>query len=85
VTNALKHGKNEADVVFRVEAATASLEVCDDGPGFPEDFHPLKAANLGLELVESLVRADLKGQSAYGNRPQGGGRVIVTFPLPPED
>jgi PAS domain S-box-containing protein len=82
VTNALKHGKKEADVLFRLQGSEARLEVSDDGPGFPEGFHPLKDANMGLELVESLVRTDLKGQSTYDNRPEGGGRVVVTFTLP---
>ncbi len=85
ITNALKHGKKEASVLFHVEGAKARLEVSDDGPGFPADFQPLKAANMGLELVESLVRSDLKGQSTYGNRPEGGGHVAVTFLLPPDE
>lgn len=85
VTNALKHGKKEADVLFLVEGTEARLEVFDDGPGFPEGFNPLKDANMGLELVESLVRTDLKGQSTYGNRPEGGGLVVVTFLLPPDE
>lgn len=83
VTNALKHGKQETEVVFRVEGAQAVLEVSDDGPGFPAGFDPMQAANMGLELVESLVRTDLKGRSRYETRPQGGGRVLVSFPLPP--
>jgi PAS domain S-box-containing protein len=85
VTNALKHGHEAADIAFRVEGTQGILEVCDDGPGFPEGFNPMKAANMGLELVESLVRGDLKGQSVYGNRPGGGGRVVVTFPRPPDE
>jgi PAS domain S-box-containing protein len=85
VTNALKHGRKEADVVFQIKGAQARLEVWDDGPGFPEGFDPIEASHMGLELVESLVRADLKGHSLFSNRPEGGGRVVVTFPLPPED
>lgn len=81
--NALKHGNQEADILFQVDGATAQLVVSDDGPGFPADFDPLQAAHMGLELVESLVRADLKGRSTYTNRPEGGGRVVVTFFLPP--
>ena len=83
VTNALKHGSQGAEVCFRVEGEGATLEVSDDGPGFPADFDPMLAANMGLELVESLIRTDLKGFSRYENRPQGGGRVLVSFPLPP--
>jgi PAS domain S-box-containing protein len=83
VTNALKHGHQEAEVFFRVEGAQAMLDVLDDGPGFPAGFDPMQAANMGLELVESLIRTDLKGRSRYETRPKGGGRVLVSFPLPP--
>jgi PAS domain S-box-containing protein len=84
LANALKHGRSEASVLFRVEGQQARLEISDDGPGFPDDFDPLMDAHLGLELVESLVRADLKGQSRYGgNSSNGGGLVTVTFLLPP--
>lgn len=83
VTNAFKHGRRQAEVVFRVEGAHAELTVFDDGPGFPEGFSPLEAAHTGLELVESLVRIDLQGRSAYTCRAEGGGCVSITFPLPP--
>jgi PAS domain S-box-containing protein len=82
VTNAFKHGNMETNVLFRVDGASAQLTVSDDGPGFPEGFDPLREAHMGLELVESLVRSDLKGRSTYGNRPEGGGCVVVTFQLP---
>jgi len=81
VTNALKHGNDQAEVVFRRDGTFAELEVFDDGPGFPEDVHPLKIANMGLELVESLVRADLKGEVDFRNRTEGGGHVVVRIPL----
>ena len=82
VTNAFKHGKQEAEVIFSIQGTQAALTVSDDGPGFAEGFDPLKAANMGLELVESLVRTDLRGRSVYSNGPGGGGCVRVTFPLP---
>jgi two-component system, sensor histidine kinase PdtaS len=82
VTNALKHGQKRAEVRFHTQEQQAYLEVSDDGKGFPEDFSPRLAANMGLELVESLIRTDLKGKSHYENRTEGGGRVWVTFPLP---
>jgi len=85
VTNAFKHGRRWAEVSFHVEGREAALAVSDDGPGFPEGFDPLEAAHMGLELVESLVRADLKGRSVYSNRPGGGGCVSVTFLLPPDE
>ncbi len=85
VSNALKHGGKEANVNFCIEGEYAVLEVCDDGNGFAPDFNPRRAANMGLELVESLVRTDLKGTACYDTRPEGGGRVTVTFALPLHD
>jgi two-component sensor histidine kinase len=82
VSNAIKHGRTEAEVTFEVRGAEAALEVCDDGAGFPPDFDALARANTGLDLVESLVRTDLAGQVCYGNRAQGGGRVQVVFDIP---
>ena len=84
VSNALKHGEQEATVTFRVEEEQAVLMVSDDGAGFPEGFNALQAANTGLELVMSLVRSDLKGKIRFTTRPQGGGQVTVTFALPQE-
>lgn len=82
VSNALKHGDRETFVTFRVENNSAILTVEDDGAGFAEGFDPLRAANTGLELVHSLVRSDLQGAYQFGNRPQGGGQVTITFALP---
>ena len=82
VSNALKHGRQEAEVFFSVEGRNAVLAVVDDGAGFPAGFDPENAANTGLELVGSLVQVDLQGTVAYSNRPEGGGLVTVGFPLP---
>lgn len=85
VSNALKHGRSEAEVTFAVHGQEAVLEVCDDGPGFPQGFDAFTCANTGLELVESLVRTDLAGHVTYENRPQGGAKVHVVFTLPAQD
>jgi two-component sensor histidine kinase len=82
VLNAFKHGRGEIEITFGVRDRTARLEVCDDGPGFPAGFDPNTAANIGLELIETLTRFDLGGQTAYGTRAEGGARVAVVFPLP---
>lgn len=81
LSNAVKHGKGDIDVALTTEGETVCLEVGDDGPGFPPGFDSAKAANTGLELVESIGRWDLGGQIAYENRPEGGARVRVTFSL----
>jgi two-component sensor histidine kinase len=81
VSNALKHGSGEVTILFRATGEKAILEIGDDGPGFPADFNPLTAANTGLELVENVVAWDLRGTTLYETRPEGGARIVVTFPL----
>ncbi|MDX1934210.1 MAG: PAS domain-containing protein [Capsulimonadales bacterium] len=81
VSNAIKHSRGQIDVSLWREGGDAALEICDDGEGFPEDFDPYLAANTGLELIESAARWDLRGEVRFDNRPDGGGRVRVTFPL----
>jgi len=81
VTNAVKHGHLETQVAFTRQGGRGRLEVCDDGPGFPEGFDPATAAHTGLELIEGIARYELNGGIAYQNRPEGGARVCLTFPL----
>jgi PAS domain S-box-containing protein len=80
VCNAVKHGGRKVDVGLRASETTVTLEVCDDGAGFPEGFDPRAAANFGLELVESVSRHDLGGETFFENRPGGGACVRVMFP-----
>lgn len=82
VSNALKHGQGDVDVNLAVVAENAILEVRDQGLGFPADFDPSKASNMGLELVENLSRLDLGGNTQYENDAEGGACVHVTIPLP---
>jgi PAS domain S-box-containing protein len=82
VSNAVKHGQGEITVSLTAVADEARLEVCDQGIGFPRNFNPRSRANTGLELVESISRWDLSGQTDYRNRPEGGTRVTVIFPIP---
>jgi two-component sensor histidine kinase len=81
VSNAVKHGHGEVKVRLKRLDRAAVLEVRDDGPGFPAGFDPSRAANTGLELVESLSRWDLGGTTSYETRPEGGGCVRVTIPV----
>ncbi|HLJ55066.1 MAG TPA: PAS domain S-box protein [Chthonomonadaceae bacterium] len=82
VNNAVKHGGHQVELRLVAAQDEITLEVCDDGPGFAEPFHPHRAASFGLELVESIGRLDLGGKTTYENRPDGGACVRVTFPLP---
>ena len=81
VSNALKHGQGDIELQLTLEDGAACLEVRDDGPGFPDGFSSEQAANTGLELVESIGRWDLGGETLYETRPEGGARVCITFPL----
>ena len=85
VSNAVKHGGGSIDISLAVVDDQARLEVADDGPGFPADFAYGNATHTGLELVENVSRYDLHGEPRYENRPEGGARVVVTFPLRPEE
>ncbi len=81
ISNAVKHGKGDVEIILRAEGNSVTLEVCDDGPGFPHSFDPETAANTGLELIETIARYDLQGETRYQNREQGGARVMVTLPI----
>jgi signal transduction protein with GAF and PtsI domain len=48
------------------------VEVSDNGVGLP----PARPANLGLEIVETLVRDDLHGRLAFTSTPDGTQAVI---------
>ena len=80
ISNAVKHGKGNIELTLRKDGSLVALEICDDGPGFLAGFDPISAANTGLELIESIARYDLHGETLYQNRPQGGACVRVTFP-----
>lgn len=81
VNNAIKHGCNAVQVTLHRTPDEATLAVEDDGPGFMDDFKPETAATTGMSLVEDLTRHDLRGKYTFGNRAEGGGRVLITFPL----
>lgn len=81
VSNAVKHGRGAIGISLQRSEETLTLTVTDDGEGFPEGFDALGAANTGLELIETFARYDLRGTTHYGNRPEGGGQVVVTVPL----
>lgn len=83
VSNALKYGAGIIEVTFQVQDNAASLEVCDNGPGFPSQFDVTKIETTGLGLVANLSRWDLGGNVCFENRSQGGARVIVHLPLDP--
>jgi len=56
------------------------VEVQDDGVGLPAGFSLGRSADLGLQIVRTLVQEDLKGQFSMAD--DGGVRAVITMPRP---
>lgn len=80
VTNAIKQGARGIDVNMISSAGKAeALEVCDDGPGWPEDFASVGASGLGMKVVVSLARQLGDGVSFANNVDGCGAQVRVSL------
>lgn len=85
--NAIEHGMAERDsgevqVQLRRVPGELVIVVRDNGGGMPEGFDPLTSANLGLEIVRTVVEDDLRGTLSFtGGR---GTTVTVRVPVPDE-
>ncbi len=82
VQNAIEHAfPGDADGLVEViaERARGRLEVTvrDDGVGLPTDFASEKADRLGLQIVRTLVSAELAGSVDFRGRGNGGGADAV--------
>ena len=90
--NALQHGfggpayKNGAAAggIIEVRAARApeqlTVTVSDSGAGLPADFDLESTTSLGLQIVRTLVVAELGGQLSI--TPRAGGGTVATVDLP---
>jgi two-component sensor histidine kinase len=83
--NALEHafpGRSAGRVAITLTQSPDAIrvEVRDDGVGLPEGFSPGRSADLGLQLVQTLVRDDLKGQ--FSLTAARGVRAVITMPRP---
>jgi two-component system, sensor histidine kinase PdtaS len=83
--NAMEHafeGRPGGAVLITLAAGrdTLRVEVQDDGVGLPPGFSPDRSGDLGLEIVHTLVRDDLKGRIVFTNA--GGTRAVITMPRP---
>ncbi|MHB8618119.1 MAG: sensor histidine kinase [Chloroflexota bacterium] len=54
------------------------IEIIDDGQGFPAGFDLDRDANLGLQIVRTLVKEDLRGNLNLDN--ENGVRATIAFP-----
>jgi two-component sensor histidine kinase len=81
--NAVEHGYERKpggtiSISLRDDGDSVVVAVVDDGQGLPEDFSLEQADSLGLQIVQTLVQDDLKGQ--FELREGDGVSAIVTFP-----
>jgi two-component system, sensor histidine kinase PdtaS len=87
VQNALEHAfPDAAEGTVTVSAqrtrAQLVLRIDDDGKGLPDDFADGAAEQLGLQIVRTLVSAELGGRVAFQPRSDGPGTsTVVTLPL----
>ena len=83
IQNAVEHafvGRNQGAIVIKLtqDQEHLSIEVTDDGVGFPADFCAAPARSLGLQIVETLVEEDLKGEFVLSN--ERGTRALIRIP-----
>ena len=86
--NAILHGlaeRQEGQIAVHICAADgdAILTVRDDGAGLPADFSWAANEQLGLRIVRTLVRRELRGEFSLQNVGTGTA-AKVTFPHPVE-
>jgi two-component system, sensor histidine kinase PdtaS len=90
--NALQHGLAPAPSAppcgtLRVNvnrtATRLTMTVEDNGIGLPPGFSLDSTTSLGLQIVRTLVEAELAGRLEISPRPGGGTVVLVDLPLEP--
>ena len=87
VQNALEHAfpdgaQGTVQVSAQRSRGTLTLSVDDDGAGLPADFNPDGGDRLGLQIVRTLVSAELDGAVDYRRRVDGPGTsAVVTMPM----
>jgi two-component sensor histidine kinase len=84
--NALEHGFSslqggEILVELKDNADMVTLKISDSGRGLPEGFDLEQDSHLGLTIVQTLVRDDLRGGFELGDGQ--GVEAVVTFPRIP--
>jgi two-component system, sensor histidine kinase PdtaS len=76
---------NDGDGIIEVLAARApeqlTVTVSDSGAGLPADFDLEKTTSLGLQIVRTLVVAELGGHLSIMPRPGGGTIAVVDLPV----
>ncbi len=83
-TNTVKHALQDRDtahitvrVTTEIEGDGVQVEFRDDGPGYPEEVLRLERYNVGLDLVQNVVRKNLRGELSLYN--DHGAVAVVQF------
>ncbi len=84
--NAVEHGfagGSDGEVVISAHRVRRQLHVsvADTGRGLPDDFDLDAADRLGLQIVRTLARGELRGSIEMRGRPGGGTEAVVVVPL----
>ncbi|WP_083501969.1 sensor histidine kinase [Sphaerimonospora mesophila] len=84
--NAVEHGfshrSGNVEVIVKREVDRLEVVVADDGQGLPPDFDLESTGSLGLQIVRTLVEAELSGRLSIGRRDEGGTEVSLSIPMP---
>ncbi|MDR3655811.1 MAG: sensor histidine kinase [Mycobacterium sp.] len=87
VQNAIEHAfdpaAQEGSVTIRAERSARWLDVVvhDDGRGLPDGFSLEKSDSLGLQIVRTLVSAELDGTLGMRQAPGRGTDVVLRVPI----
>ncbi|CAN5496523.1 sensor histidine kinase [soil metagenome] len=86
VQNAIEHAFSSTEqgcVTIRAERSARWLDVTvhDDGKGLPDGFSLEKSDRLGLQIVRTLVSAELDGSIGMHDVPGGGTDVVLRVPI----
>jgi two-component sensor histidine kinase len=69
------------EVTARRRPGTLTVMVADTGSGLPPGFDLHSATSLGLQIVRTLVVAELGGSLEITDRPGGGTLVVLDLPV----
>jgi two-component sensor histidine kinase len=87
VQNAIEHAfdpvTKQGSVIIRAERSARWLDVVvhDDGRGLPDGFSLEKSDRLGLQIVRTLVSAELDGSLGMHDLAAGGTEVVLRVPI----
>ncbi len=85
VQNSLEHGLADRDsgmvhIDLRDDGQAVRVTVTDDGRGLPPDFDSAVQANLGIQIIRTLIEEDLGGTFRFANAASGGTAATLIIP-----